>query len=88
MYQFRITKQENGGFRFEYNGIKILVEDYFIKDGKHFFKQPDKAIAYFDIESNVYGILNEPAHYASAEEFHDAMASQFNALKPAGGNWK
>ncbi|NDC42110.1 MAG: hypothetical protein EBZ77_11265 [Chitinophagia bacterium] len=81
MYQFRITQQESGGFRFEYNGIKILVDDYFIKDGKHFLKSPDKAIAYFDIENNIYGISNEPMHFASAEDFHDAMVSQFKALK-------
>ena len=83
MYEFRITKQESGGYRFELKGIKMLVDDYIVKDGKHFFTNPPKAIAYFDVESNLYGVVNEPYRYSTAEDFHDAMEreySQFNNI--------
>jgi len=81
MYQFRITRQESGGYRFEYNGIKILVDDYIICDDRHIIKTPAKAIGYFDVENYIYGVMNEPVHFTSAEEFHDAMRIQFMALK-------
>jgi hypothetical protein len=37
-------------------------------------------VAYFDIENNLYGVLNEPAQYRTAEEFHDAMVNQYNVF--------
>ncbi len=77
MYQFRITKQENGGFRFELNGIKMFIDDYILKDDKHLLKNPHKAIAYFDVENNLYGVSNDLINFGTAEEFHDAMARQF-----------
>ncbi len=80
MYQFRITEQENGGFRFEFGGIKMLVDDYTIQDDRHILKNPSKAVAYFDIENNLYGVSNEPSHYRTAEDFFDAMSKQMKVL--------
>ena len=78
MYQFRITKQENGGYRFELKGIKMFVDDFEVQNGKHLLKNPQKAIAYFDVENNLYGISNGSLNFNTAEEFHDAMAQQFS----------
>lgn len=77
MYHFRITKEEKGGFRFELDGIKILVDDYKVINDEHIFTNPAKAVAFFDVENNLYGISNEPSYYRTAEEFYDAMSSQF-----------
>ncbi len=81
MHQFRIIGQENGGFRFELHGIKMLVEGYTIQNGNHLLTNPAKAVAYFNFENNIYGISNELTKYMTAEEFHDAMENQMNFLK-------
>lgn len=77
MYQFRITREEKGGYRFELEGIKILVDDYKVENNKHMLTNPGKAVAFFDIENSLYGISNQPSYYHTAEEFYDAMFSQF-----------
>ncbi len=83
MYQFRITKEEKGGYRFELNGIKILVEGYKVEGDHHALTNPDKAVAFFDVENNLYGISNQPSHYKTAEEFFDAMFTQFKIFTHA-----
>ncbi len=80
MYNFRITKEEKG-YKLELKGIKMLVEGYEIVNDKHILVHPEKAIAYFDTGSSVYGVVNEPTHFLSAEEFQDAMEKQFDIFK-------
>jgi hypothetical protein len=58
----------------------MLVDDFVIQNDRHLLKNPQKAVAYFDIENNLYGVLNEPAQYRTAEEFHDAMVNQYNVF--------
>ena len=77
MYQFKIRKQEDGGYKFELDGIRIIVEDYSIKEGKHILLAPQKAIAYFLIHENIYGISNDPMNYDTAEAFFDAINKQY-----------
>ena len=77
MYHFNITKEENGGFRFELDGIKMLVDGFTIVDNTHKFTNPEQVVAFFDVENNLYGISNSSSHYQTAEEFQDAMLGQF-----------
>jgi hypothetical protein len=77
MYPFKIIKIEDEGYSFELQGIKILVQDYAIKDDKHIITNPNKAIAYFTIENNIYGVTNEPRNFNTAEEFYDTMSDQY-----------
>lgn len=83
MYQFRITQEEKGGYRFELDGIKILVDGFVIENDKHVLTNPGKAVAFFDIENNLYGISNQPTFYSSVEEFYDAMSRQFEVFTHA-----
>jgi hypothetical protein len=80
MYQFKIKKQDDGVYRFELEGIKMLIDDYTIKEDKHLLSNPKKAIAFFIYEDNIYGISNEPVNYDSAEAFYDAMTKQYRIL--------
>ncbi|MBC7553086.1 MAG: hypothetical protein H7257_03810 [Taibaiella sp.] len=84
MYQFRITKQERGGYRFELSGIKMLVEDFEIKNDKHILTNPGKTIAFFYIDNNLYGVTNDPNVFNSAEDFYDAMSSQYQVFAGVG----
>ncbi len=83
MYQFRITEEEKGGYRFELEGIKILVDDYKIENDKHVLTNPNKAIAFFDIEHNLYGISNQSTVYYSVEDFYEEMLKQFDVFTHA-----
>ena len=41
MYKFRIIKLEDGGYRFELGGIKMVVNDYNIINNKQTYKVQD-----------------------------------------------
>jgi hypothetical protein len=76
MYQFKIRKQDDGVYRFELGGIKLLVDDYLVDKNQHVLTNPRKTIAYFNIENNIYGISNEI--YETAEAFYDAISRQYH----------
>ncbi len=77
MYRFRIRQQEDGVYKFERGGIVILADDYTLEGGKHVLAKPGKAIAYFNIHNNIYGVCNDPHHYRTVEEFYDALREQY-----------
>ncbi len=76
MYHFRIIKQVDGGYKFELGDIKMFIDGYSVKDDKHVLTNPNKAIAYFNVEDNIYGVSNEPMKFNSAEAFFDAISQQ------------
>ena len=81
MYQFKIKKQEGGGYRFELGLINILIEGYTVIDNdKHLLVNPNKAIAYFNINDNIYGVSNETPQYPTVEAFYEAMDQQFRMV--------
>jgi hypothetical protein len=81
MYQFKIKKREDGGYRFDLGDIKMLVDGYTIKDGKHILTNPGKAIAYFNTDDNIYGVSNESQHLNTAEAFFDSISKQYSVFK-------
>lgn len=80
MYQFKIRKAEDGGYLFLLGDIKLLVSAYTISNGKHLMLQPEKAVAYFDYESNIYGISNQLLNFNLAEDLFDAIYEQYLLL--------
>ena len=80
MYQFRIKQQESGGYRFELDDIKMLVDEYSIQQDKHVFTHPEKIIAYFNIGDSIYGVSNELWNYATAEDFYESIRQQYLML--------
>ena len=77
MYQFKIIKTQEGGYKFELDGIKLIVDDYSIMNNRHMLKTPNKAIAFFNIGDDIYGISNEPLNLKSAEELFDTIKLQY-----------
>jgi len=78
MYQFKIVKVQEGGYKFELEGIKLLVDGYSIINDKHQLKNPNRAIAFFNIGDDMYGISNEPLNLDTAEALYDVMNKQYN----------
>jgi hypothetical protein len=78
MYQFNIVKNEDSSWRFELSGISLIVDDFVVKDEKHWIKNPAKAIAFFNINGNLYGIANQTSTCCTAEEFYDMMKEQYS----------
>lgn len=81
MYQFKIKKREDGGYRFDLGEIKMIIDGYTIKDGKHILLNPGKAIAYFNTEDNLYGVSNDPLNLNSAEALYDSISKQYREFK-------
>ena len=77
MYQFKIKKQENGGYRFELGVINILIVGYTVQGEQHILSNPNNAIAYFNLEDNIYGISNQNQQYPTVEAFYEAMEEQY-----------
>ena len=77
MYQFRIVKLEDGGYRFELDDIKMLVSDYKILNDRHLLINPVRAFAYFTFDNNIYGISNETGHLDTAEAFYDTIRQHY-----------
>ncbi len=80
MYRFNIIKLEEGGYKFELGSIQMLIDDFVINNGNHFLKNPQKAIAYFNINGNLYGVTNDAYRYSSAEAFYEKMKQQYMIL--------
>lgn len=83
MYKFQIAQEKDGGWRFELDGITLLIDGFFIKDDKHWITNPKKAIAFFYIANNLYGVLNDIRTCATAEELFDSMHEQYSIFKSA-----
>ncbi len=77
MYPFNKAQQEDRSWSFELNGINVAMDDFFIKDDKHWFKNPYKAIVYFNIEGNLYGLSNLADPKPTAEDLYDLMSGQY-----------
>lgn len=77
MYQFKIIKLDDGGYKFELGGIKMFMDGFSVKDDKHLFTTPSKVIGYFNIDGNIYGVSNNPPNYSSAEAFYDSISRQY-----------
>jgi hypothetical protein len=80
MYHFKIKKQENGGYRFELGVINILIDGYSISNDKHVLSNPDNAIAYFNVNDNIYGVSNETPRYATVEALYEALNQQYKTV--------
>ena len=77
MYHFKIVKVQEGGYRFELGGVKLLVDDYSVINDEHKLKTPNKAIAFFNIGDDVYGISNDSLNMDTAEALYDTMTRQY-----------
>ena len=81
MYRFNKVQEGNGEWRFELNGINLLMDGYDVKGEKHWIKNPGKAMAYFNVSGLMYGVANEIRTYNTAEEFFDIMMQQYLIVK-------
>lgn len=82
MYQFRKARNREGTWRFELNGIKLLVNDFVIRGEKHWLKDPAKTIGFFNVDNNLYGVSNtQPVVYNTAEDFYESLVQQYHIIK-------
>ena len=81
MYQFNVMQDDQGMWRFELEGINLLLDGFTLKDGKHYIKTPSKAIAFFNLSGNLYGVSNDMKNLNTVEDFFDSMREQYSILK-------
>lgn len=76
MYPFNKRQNEDGSWCLELGGIKLVLEGYFVHNERHWLKNPQKAIAFFSINGNLYGISNQANTRNTAEDLYDNMHNQ------------
>jgi hypothetical protein len=76
MYKFSKMQNSDGTWRFELEGVSIIVDGFRQQDGKHIMLNPLKAIAFIDVNGNMYGVSNQYNIYHTVEEFFDMMKEQ------------
>jgi len=81
MYQFNVMQDESGMWRFELEGINLLLDGFTVKDGKHWINTPSKAIAFFNLSGNLYGVSNDMKTFRTVEDFFDSMREQYSIFK-------
>ncbi len=81
MYRFNKIQDNDGIWRFELDGINLLVEGYTIKDEKHWIKNPQTAIAYFNISGHLYGVSNSLKTFPTIEDLYDTLFQQYQFFK-------
>lgn len=81
MYPFRIIQLEEGGFRFDLDGIRILISGYKMINDKHSLTEPDKAFGYFTHDDSVYSISNATVKKQTAEDFFDSLLQQYKLFR-------
>jgi hypothetical protein len=77
MYAFNKLMQGDKSWCFELDSIHLVLEGFFIKEDKHWIKNPVNAIAFFNVDGNLYGISNQTHTYLTAESLYDVMLSQY-----------
>ncbi len=77
MYPFNKVQQEDQSWRLELDGICIVAEGFFINEDQHWLRNPKKAIAFFNIDGNFYGLSNVVNSSPTAENFYDVMYRQY-----------
>lgn len=86
MYHFNIVRQDSGEFRFELDGINLIVDGYNVEGEKHWIKNPETAIAFFNIKGHLYGVSNKLQTSQTAEDFFDLMKDQYQIFMAANAN--
>jgi len=81
MYRFNIVQDEDGAWRFELNGINLLLDGFTLRDEKHWINNPAKAIAFFKVNGHLYGVSNDMKSYPTVEDFYDSMKQQYSIFK-------
>lgn len=78
MYPFNIVKHDDHSWRFELEGISLIVDDFEVKEERHWLKNPMKAIGFFNVKGNLYGLANQNKNCCTAEELYEMMRGQYN----------
>ena len=81
MYRFDIEQQKDGTWKFELDGINLIVDGFEVNNNRHVINNPEKAIAYFSLDGHLYGLSNQVRTCKTAEEFYEVMRQQFTIFK-------
>lgn len=77
MYQFRKVKLDSGAWKFELDGISLIVDGYQEENGKHQMLNEESAIGIFSHNDELYSIANRNKAYKCVEDFYNAMKEQY-----------
>ncbi len=73
---FEIKLNEDGTWAFDLDGIHLILDGFRKYRGMHFIQNPEKAIAYFVVRGNLYGLSNRLHPVRTVEAFFEIMRKQ------------
>jgi hypothetical protein len=79
---FNKIKQSDGSWKFEKDGINLILDDFTMEDKKHRIMNTEKAIAFFNFMGEVYSVSNQLDNFKTAEDFFQAMKQQYLIFSP------
>jgi hypothetical protein len=77
MYPFKIVQQDDQSWRLELNGIAIITDGFTLREKLHWLVNPTSAIAFFNVDGNLYGLSNANDTNNTAEDLYDALYRQY-----------
>lgn len=80
---YKIEKEPER-WKIEIEGFKFIIEDFEIRNQQHWIVNPMKAIGYFYVNNNIYGIRNlKKPLCKTVEDFYKLLQKQKFILKPS-----
>ena len=76
-FRYNIVKLDDGAWKFEKNGINLILDGYKVVGNKHVIINPSHAICYFNIEGSLYGVSNQYKRHTTVEDFFEVMQRQY-----------
>jgi hypothetical protein len=77
MYPFHKVQLQDNSWKFELDDIRLVMEGFCVMEDQHWMINPARAIAFFTIEGNLYGLSNHTHTRRTAEELYDVMFQQY-----------
>ncbi len=76
-YAFQKTRDTEGRWQFDLHGIRLVVDGFEERDGRHWLQTPERAVAFFTLDGNFYGMSNNMVAHPTAEALYEDLRKQF-----------
>lgn len=82
---FKIQPNEDGTWTFSAEGIHLILDGFKKEKGLHIIQNPERAMAYFMVRGNLYGLSNRMRTVHTVEALFEIMRRQHAFfLRPEG----
>lgn len=77
-YAFQKTQDAEGRWQLDLNSIRLVVDGFEERNGRHWLQAPERAVAFFTLDGNFYGMANNLVAHPTAEALYEDLRQQFS----------